>query len=201
MEKKRTISILVGSVIILSIIFVILNIQEDRTPPIINTQYSVKTYYHGMKEEELIKGIKAYDERDKNVSDTIIVDSIVIANDKKTAVIIYAAKDNSNNISKVKRRLKYFKENQNVDENYMESNKNPRIKLIQRELTIKKGTTFNGILYVDQAVDDKDEAMKLVRIDGTYDVNQVGTYELLYYIVDSDGNKSNIETFHLTVEN
>lgn len=69
----------------------------------------------------------------------------------------------------------------------------PAMKLAEEAKTIARGTSFNALNEVTDAVDDKDDRDTLFRglhIDGNYNVNQAGTYTLQYYVQDSDGNTS-----------
>ena len=75
--------------------------------------------------------------------------------------------------------------------------------LAEEAKTIARGTSFNALNEVTDAVDDKDDRDTLFRglhIDGNYNVNQAGTYTLQYYVQDSDGNTSDPITFTLTVQ-
>ena len=79
----------------------------------------------------------------------------------------------------------------------------PAMKLAEEAKTIARGTSFNALNEVTDAVDDKDDRDTLFRglhIDGYYNVNQAGTYTLQYYVQDSDGNTSDPITFTLTVQ-
>ena len=79
----------------------------------------------------------------------------------------------------------------------------PAMKLAEEAKTIARGTSFNALNEVTDAVDDKDDRDTLFRglhIDGNYNVNQAGTYKLQYYVQDSDGNTSDPITFTLTVQ-
>ena len=79
----------------------------------------------------------------------------------------------------------------------------PAMKLAEEAKTIARGTSFNVLNEVTDAVDDKDDRDTLFRglhIDGNYNVNQAGTYTLQYYVQDSDGNTSDPITFTLTVQ-
>lgn len=79
----------------------------------------------------------------------------------------------------------------------------PVMKLAEEAKTIARGTSFNALNEVTDAVDDKDDRDTLFRglhIDGNYNVNQAGTYTLQYYVQDSDGNTSDPITFTLTVQ-
>ena len=79
----------------------------------------------------------------------------------------------------------------------------PAMKLAEEAKTIARGTSFNALNEVTDAVDDKDDRDTLFRglhIDGNYNVNQAGIYTLQYYVQDSDGNTSDPITFTLTVQ-
>lgn len=71
----------------------------------------------------------------------------------------------------------------------------PIITLKETEITITKGESVNRILYVDTITDDKDDKNTLwqnIQIAGdSFDNNTAGSYEQIYYVVDSDGNRSN----------
>ncbi|MGN0132754.1 MAG: immunoglobulin-like domain-containing protein [Lachnospiraceae bacterium] len=79
----------------------------------------------------------------------------------------------------------------------------PVITLTEHEFRIERGGDFTPMNRVASAVDDKDDQAALFRrfsVEGDYDVNTPGTYELKYFCLDSDGNSSNVETLKLIVE-
>ena len=79
----------------------------------------------------------------------------------------------------------------------------PVIKLTQLSATIKIGETFNPLIYVASVEDDNDNIYALwqdIQLDGEYDVEKPGKYELTFYVRDSAGNMSNRARFVLTVE-
>jgi len=87
-------------------------------------------------------------------------------------------------------------------ENTTASPNKPVITLLQNELIIVVGGTFNGTSYVKDITDDKDDKDSLFRriiITGNYDTKTAGDYILDYYCTDTDGNTSNIEKFILHV--
>ena len=70
----------------------------------------------------------------------------------------------------------------------------PRFYLTTYYVEITKGTQIDRLSYVKDIQDDKDASNELYRkiqITGNVDVNTPGTYELTYYVVDSNGNASN----------
>lgn len=79
----------------------------------------------------------------------------------------------------------------------------PVITLTEKKLTIQKGESFDPLLYIASIVDDIDNKYELwrdIQIDGEYDVNSAGSYQLVFYVTDSDGNMSNRARFRLIVE-
>ncbi len=84
----------------------------------------------------------------------------------------------------------------------MESDGDPVIKLVTHYETIEVGGYFYSMDYVDDMVDDYDDEDYLYAntyMDGYYDVDEEGEYELTFYCVDSDGNISNKAILILTV--
>ena len=85
----------------------------------------------------------------------------------------------------------------------MVSTGSPVIKLNTHEVHIKAGDDFYTMDYVEDAVDDKDTVDYLydnMFLDSVYDKSKIGTYELVYFCVDSDGHRSNNAKLKLYVE-
>lgn len=79
----------------------------------------------------------------------------------------------------------------------------PKVYLTQYAVKIKPGEAFDPLSYVKEIADDADEAFALwrvIQIQGDYDVNTPGNYELNYYVVDSSQNQSNVAVLRLVVE-
>ena len=98
-------------------------------------------------------------------------------------------------------------ENEEVAEGYedlpLESDGEPVIRLTTHEVHIDAGDGFYSMDYVEDAVDAEDSREYLYRnmyLEGSYDTDTAGEYELSYYCIDSDGNVSNIAKLMLIVE-
>lgn len=83
----------------------------------------------------------------------------------------------------------------------------PFIRMSQNAITVAVGQTvaFSGAMvnvvdYIVEAVDAQEDVGNYIHLDGSVDSNVAGTYQLQVYIVDSDGNYSNVEIFTVTVE-
>lgn len=165
-------------------------------------------------ERNLLEGIAANDERDGDVTDSLMIESIITLSGETKVKIIYVAKDHKNNITKVSKIVPYIKEESDIEEvNIAEeapieelpeetsvesadevSEEIPVLTLIQNEVTLKTGDTFNTLNYVKDITDDKDEKSDIwrrMRIEGDpVNTQEAGDYTLAYYVVDSDGNFS-----------
>lgn len=79
----------------------------------------------------------------------------------------------------------------------------PKFYLTNYELNLPVGSSFNGLSYVKDIADDKDSRERLYRniqIEGNVDSSKSGTYEIHYYVKDSDGNMSNVAILKVTVQ-
>ena len=202
---------------------IFLKISEDNTAPEITYKDETLEYVKGSNYKTILKGVEAKDNRDGDVTEALIVEGIYPNGDGDTATVVYVARDKSNNIAKSRRVVSYLEEKKQETtplskselveetENDKEASKeeelpasNPRIVLKKKEVKIKVGEDINRISLVESITDDKDEQNLLwrsisIRGDG-FDKNTAGAYEQIYYVVDSDGNKSNEETLKIIVE-
>ena len=79
----------------------------DRTAPTIRLEgENTLTYEEGEPFDELLEHVTAEDDRDGDVTDSIRIGNIYQASPKK-AVVIYVAKDEANNVGKMKREVRY----------------------------------------------------------------------------------------------
>lgn len=83
-----------------------LHLKSDRQGPEITITGEL-IYQNGMQEEDLLQGVTAWDEKDGDVSDTLVVETVTVDTAEQTAVIHYAARDAENNIVKATRKVAY----------------------------------------------------------------------------------------------
>ena len=107
--------ILRGSVLILfvivflaySFIFVREKISTDTTIPIISVDGEIIDVSLKATEEELLKGISAYDEKDGDLTGNIIIESVSRFIEPGISRVTYAVCDSDNNISTATRKIRY----------------------------------------------------------------------------------------------
>lgn len=79
----------------------------------------------------------------------------------------------------------------------------PVMALTAESVAIKAGETFDPVSVVAGAVDDADSVETLyqhIHAEGEYNTEVPGTYQIQYYVSDSDGNTSDPHIFTLVVE-
>ena len=201
--------------------------NQDRTAPEIKVDQSKKiAYTEGEDYGKLLEGVTAQDEKDGDLTNEVFVEKVVPVS--KKAVVYYGVTDKAKNVGTARREVTYqtaedsdaaeetaqdaaAADEQSIDEQSIDQQSaalqpngtRPAMKLAEETKTIARGTSFNALNEVTDAVDDKDDRDTLFRglhIDGNYNVNQAGTYTLQYYVQDSDGNTSDPITFTLTVQ-
>lgn len=76
------------------------------------------TYEEGSDTAALLDGVTAVDDKDGDVTSSLVIENIFPNDDRTSASVVYAAKDSHNNVSKVTRRVNYkAAENGNQEEN------------------------------------------------------------------------------------
>lgn len=91
----------------------------------------------------------------------------------------------------------------NLDTSELVSTGEPIIRLNRYKIHLSRGANLNTMNYVQEVKDDRDntnDLYKRIRVEGTYDMQKKGTYELTYYVTDSDGNESNVEKLTVVVD-
>ena len=220
-------SILSGLLLIGAVAGIIL---KDRTAPVISLEgKNNMTYTEGDDMDVLLKDMTAEDDKDGDVTDSLRVSNIYMTSNNR-AMVVYVAKDEANNIAKLKREVKYVQkevvveevteaqeetasETEQTTETAAENNAQssapeatqeetaePRVIMLQNEATLKVGETFSIYRYVERAVDaNGNDISRSMHVEGTYDTNAAGVYQLQIYARDANQVRTNVETFTLTV--
>lgn len=87
---------------------VVLAVTDDRTAPTISITDSGLVYRAGDDESVLLTGVTANDKKDGDVTDSIIIEGMVMSEDNDYIKVCYVAKDKNNNIAKAHRIVTYI---------------------------------------------------------------------------------------------
>lgn len=104
MKQSRilVITIIVAD-LILAAVCMIAYFGEDRVRPEFRFQTDEYIYTGGDGEEKLLESITAYDDRDGDISDRIVIEKITENREASTIVVYYAVSDSAGNVSKISR--------------------------------------------------------------------------------------------------
>lgn len=108
MGKNQGIIAALIAVCILSIAVVAVYLSSDKKGPVITVDETKVKPYSAEQDEGVLKGYaKAVDEKDGDVSSSIMIENIYIMPDMTRAKVIYVARDHDNNITKYNYMIPY----------------------------------------------------------------------------------------------
>ena len=81
--------------------------SEDNTPPEIQFQDNKIVYTAGDSYDGLLDGVTATDNKDGDVTESLVVESVYPNEDGQTATIVYVARDSRNNVGKANKVVTY----------------------------------------------------------------------------------------------
>lgn len=227
MRQRLLVSALAAGCILTGAAAFLVWMGQDRTPPEITLEKEQITYTEGENYEILMKGISAKDNLDGDLSDQVFVDRIVPSGEN-SAVVYYGVMDQHNNVGTAKRKITYHtaekEEGDMLPEDGAEGDMTaeemnqepaaeteelqpngiiPAIALTTDQAVVPAGSEFDLLSVVQDVADDMDDRDSLfqrISVDGWYDLNTPGSYELKYYVTDSNGNVSEPCILILTVQ-
>ncbi len=108
----KVLRIVVSIIFVLtSIVFVYYFVNEklntDNTVPVITVKDEIIDVSLHASDEELLAGVSAYDEKDKDLTDKVIVESISRFVEKGVSKVTYAVCDSDNNVATATRKIRY----------------------------------------------------------------------------------------------
>ncbi len=93
--------------IVSAAIFVVEKLETDKTIPQITIEEEMIKVSLNATDEELLRGVTAYDEKDEDLTDKIIVESVSGFIRKGVSKVTYAVCDSDNNTAKATRLIQY----------------------------------------------------------------------------------------------
>ena len=129
-------------------------------------------------EDAILAGIRAEDERDGDVTDTILVESIYGISEDNTTTVTYAAFDRAGNVSKIQRKVRY------------RDYESPRFQL-RGSLTFDYGSGFDLLDYIG-AVDvidgDIGRRVHATLISDTRSIEAEGRHQVKLQVTNNLGD-------------
>lgn len=180
MIKKRTwhIVILIICLLILDGYLLYAMVISDSEPPKVVCDSDRITVSVTASDDELLEGVTASDNRDGNVTDSVVIESIsAFAGEER--IIVYAAVDKMGNVGRAQRVLEYT------------DYEAPRFGL-EAPLRFCAGISPDLTQYItaDSTLDGDLTGKVKYSMDSMIDVSEAGTYEVEYSVADSTGTIS-----------
>ncbi len=157
--------------------FNIMRMNLDQTYPVITIDGDILEVSLGADRDELISGVHAYDEKDGDLTDKIIIESISRFTETGVSVVKYSVCDNDNHASSAQRKIRY------------KDYESPRFTLTD---SLVFGVSENiSIRYMLGAYDciDGDISDKVIITALEYSSQTEGTYYISAKVTNSKGDK------------
>lgn len=157
-------------------------VMTDHTPPVISGGDAIEVSVEDPK-EKLLEGMTAKDDRDGDVTDSLVVQEISEFDDEGNRTVRYAAVDDSGNVGYYSRTMTYTDYRQ------------PTFAM-SSPLRFPMGTSFNiceGITASSVLDGDLSDKIKYT-LDRAVSYATTGTYEVEFRVMDSAGRTSYLKT-------
>ena len=110
MKKSKIILHILALIVAIASFFLFrayIRITTDSKPPEFRVEEGILELSVSDPESALMQGISARDNRDGDVTHTILIESVTAISNDQVATVTYAAFDRSGNISKIQRKVRY----------------------------------------------------------------------------------------------
>lgn len=92
---------------VFSVVFISVKIKNDNTIPVITIENEMLDVSLKADDKELLQGVTAYDKKDKDLTDKVIVESISRFIEKGVCRVTYSVCDSNNNVATATRKIRY----------------------------------------------------------------------------------------------
>ncbi len=191
-EKMRYLRILISVLCAASIIayaglYITIKMGRDDTPPVINDSLGEIEVLSTATDSELKKGLTARDNRDGDVTDSMIIGNRSKFTDKGVCTLEYIAFDKSNNVSSYKRQVKFTDYH------------SPRFTL-SKSLVYQTGRNITLLERIGATdILDGDISNNISIIASNISLIDRGDYSITVKMVNSGGDESRLELpVHIT---
>ncbi len=122
--KKGILAAMLILCILLGAGVAVIYITGDRQGPKITIPDADVTYVEGTDTDALLEGVQAVDQKDGDVTDSLVIEYILPDVNKTKASVVYAARDKQNNVTKKSRIIEYQANGAAAAEAYAEDQEN-----------------------------------------------------------------------------
>ena len=157
-------------------------LKDDTTAPVLSVDSEVLQVSVKATDEELLQGVRATDEKDGDVTASILVEGIGKINENHETTITYAAFDSSNNVAKISRTVQFT------------DYESPLFGQ-KKSLTFARNTNIDVLTYVtayDVMDGDIGQSIKGMLISDTSSLSYPGIHQVEFRVTNSLGDTQRI---------
>lgn len=179
-------NILVGLFTVVAVIFVLFEFNafrlRDKQPPIITADLDEITLSTNATNEELLQGLKAFDQKDGDVTSSLVVVSKSHFVSGTTVKVNYAAFDSHNNVATYSRRVTY------------EDYKKPRFSIsAPLRFVSRNNPDYLGSITAFDLIDgDISSQIKMIAEDSTYTTSDTRSIPITLQVSNSVGDTAEV---------
>lgn len=165
--------------VVVSVLYIIFKIQQqnaDNTYPVITVEDEMLNVSITATEKELLQGVTAYDEKDGDLTDELIVESISRFTQKGISVVQYAVCDSDNHTASASRRITYT------------DYESPRFTLSgSLVFSVSQAINIRSILGAADSIDGNISKKVIITAD-EYSSSIAGVYNIFAKVANSKGD-------------
>lgn len=155
-------------------------INDDKTIPVISIDKNMIEVSLNADEEELLQGVTAYDEKDKDITDKVIVESVSKFIDDGVCKVTYAVCDNDNHVAKKTRKIKY--------KNYV----SPRFEVLESTCySIYERINLSNVIKATDCIDG-DITKQVIITSENYTKSVPGVFSVTATVTNKNGDVSTV---------
>ena len=180
----------IGILILFAVVFLVFGwmfidekINQDKTLPVITVDSEMLEVSLNADEAELLKGVTAYDEKDKDITEKIIVESVsnFIDEDEGICKVTYAVCDNDNHVAKKTRKIKY--------KNYI----SPRFQVTESTCySIYERINLSNVIKATDCIDG-DISKQVIITSENYTKSVAGVFSVTATVTNKKGDVSTVD--------
>ncbi|MBR3817966.1 MAG: DUF5011 domain-containing protein [Clostridia bacterium] len=169
------------------VMFISEKLAVDKTLPQITVEEEMIEVSLKAKDEELLKGVTAHDEKDGDLTDKIIIESISRFTSKGVSKVTYAVCDSNNNVAKATRTIKF------------KGYESPKFKVVGNLcFSLYEHIDIRDLILATDSIEGNIKSNIIVTSDD-YATSIAGAFSLNVFVSNSKGDTSTI-TLPLIVE-
>lgn len=177
----------VATAVAFTVVFTRVNILSDKTIPVISVDGEKIDVSVNATDEDLLKGVTAFDEKDGDITDRIIVESISKFSKTGYCKVVYVVSDYDNHVSIATRQIHY-------------TDYTPPKFTLRIPLVFSNYGTVNIVGKIGaKDVLDGDISQNVILYSPDFEADKVGSYTLIATVMNSKGDTAELK-LPVTVE-